>query len=207
MKIETIVSGKLGNNTYIVTTEKSNAVIIDPSFDFEKIDVALSKTGVALKYIIFTHGHYDHIVSAGELKDKTGAELVINARDAEMLYDSKKSLSFLFTNHPKKMFADITVNDGDCLSLDELDFKFMSTPGHSKGSMIIFCENVMFTGDTVLESTVGRTDLYGSDETLMLQSIRKIAAIEKNYTLLCGHGAPSTLKKEKLTNPYFLQYV
>ena len=64
----------------------------------------------------------------------------------------------------------------------------------------------MFTGDTVLEGVVGRTDLYGSNDSLMIQSVRKLAAIDKNYTLLCGHGAPSTLDFEKKNNPYFIHY-
>jgi len=206
MKIITVVSGKLNNNTYIVTTEKGNAVIIDPSLDYEKIQKALDDSGAALKFIIFTHGHYDHTASASTLAEKTGAKLVINSRDAEMLYDFKKSLSSIFTNSPKESHADITVEDEDTLTLDELTFRFMSTPGHSKGSMIIFCKDVMFTGDTVLEGTVGRTDLYGSDESLMIQSVRKLASVEGDYTLLCGHGEPSTLEREKHINPYFIEY-
>lgn len=206
MKIETVVSGKLDNNTYVVITESNNAVIIDPSLDYEKIDNVLSNSGASLKYIIFTHGHYDHTASAGRLRQKTGAKLVIHHRDAEMLGDGEKGLSFIFTNHPELCSADIEVDDGDFLELDELKFEFMSTPGHSNGCMLIFCKDVIFTGDTVLEGTVGRTDLYGSNDSLMIQSVRKIAALEKNYTLLCGHGKPSTLEFEKKYNPYFIEY-
>lgn len=206
MKIETVVSGKLSNNTYVVVSDKNNALVIDPSLDFEGIKEVLESTGASLKYIICTHGHYDHTASALPLKELTGAEIVIHERDAEMLYDSKKSLSYLFANHPNICRADIEVSDGESLCLDELEFRFISTPGHSNGSMIIVCQNIMFTGDTVLKGTVGRTDLFGGNDALMIQSVKNLSKIEENYTLLCGHEESSTLDFEKKNNPYFLLY-
>ena len=206
MNIEVVVSGKLLNNTYIVVSDKNNAVVIDPSLDFEGIKQKLEKLGANLKYIICTHGHYDHTASALPLKELTGAEIVIHQRDSEMLYDSKKSLSFLFSNHPNVCKADIEVSDGNEILLDELEFRFISTPGHSNGSMVIVCGDFCFTGDTVLKGTVGRTDLVGGNDALMIQSIKNLSEVEKNYTLLCGHEEPSTLDFEKKNNPYFLLY-
>ena len=112
----------------------------------------------------------------------------------------------MFTNHPHKLKADIAVEDGDKLTLDELTFEFVMTPGHSKGSMVILCEDYMFSGDTVLEQSVGRTDFYGGNEAFMIQSIKRIAALGKNYKILAGHGAATTLDREKQQNPYFVQY-
>ncbi len=206
MNIQTVVVGKLLNNTYIVTTQKGNAVIIDPGMEFEKIEAALLKSGANLKYIIFTHGHYDHTASAYDLVERTGAKLVIGSRDAEMLEDTDKSMSWMFTNHPHSLKADIEVEDGDTLTLDELEFKFLLTPGHSKGSMVILCEDVMFSGDTVLERSVGRTDFYGGNEAFMIQSIKKLAALPQNYRILAGHGEKTTLDMEKQHNPYFIEY-
>lgn len=206
MKIKTAVVGKMENNTYLVISEKNNAVLIDPSMDFEKINKMLEESGANLKYIMFTHGHYDHTASAFDFKQKTNAKLVIGERDAEMLCDIEKNMAWLFSNHPKEVFADITVNEGDTLKLDELEFKILATPGHTKGSICIICEDVIFTGDTVLEATVGRTDFYGGSEALMLQSVKKLAQLTEDYKILAGHGSSSTLLKEKNTNPYFLQY-
>lgn len=206
MNIKVVVSGKLLNNTYVVVSNQNNAVVVDPSLDFEKIKEVLESSGAKLKYIICTHGHYDHTASALLLKELYGAEIVIHQRDAEMLYDSKKSLSYLFSNHPNVCRADIEVSDGDSLCLDELKFDFISTPGHSNGSMVIVCQDVMFTGDTVLKGTVGRTDLFGGNDALMIQSVKNLSKIEKNYTLLCGHEESSTLDFEKKNNPYFLLY-
>lgn len=206
MNIKTVVVGKLLNNTYIITTKQNNAVIIDPGMEFDKIEKALDETGATLKYIIFTHGHYDHTASAYDLVKKTGAKLVIGSRDAEMLEDTDLSMSWMFTNHPHSLKADIPVEDGDKLTLDELTFEFVMTPGHSKGSMVILCEDYMFSGDTVLEQSVGRTDFYGGNEAFMIQSIKRLAALSKNYKILAGHGASTTLEQEKQQNPYFLQY-
>lgn len=206
MNIKTVVVGKLLNNTYIITTKQNNAVIIDPGMEFDKIEKALDDSGANLKYIIFTHGHYDHTASAYDLVEKTGAKLVIGSRDAEMLEDTDLSMSWMFTNHPHALSADIAVEDSDTLTLDELTFEFVMTPGHSKGSMVILCEDVMFSGDTVLEQSVGRTDFYGGNEALMIQSIKRLAALDKNYKILAGHGDATTLENEKKQNPYFLQY-
>ena len=206
MNIKTVVVGKLLNNTYIITTKENNAVIIDPGIEFDKIEKALDESGASLKYLIFTHGHYDHTASAYDLVKKTGAKLVIAARDAEMLEDTDKSMSWMFTNHPHSLKADIEVEDGDTLSLDELTFEFLLTPGHSKGSMVILCEDVMFSGDTVLECSVGRTDFYGGNEAFMIQSVKRLAQLSKNYRILAGHGEETTLEKEKQQNPYFIQY-
>ena len=206
MNIKTVVVGKLLNNTYIITTKENNAVIIDPGIEFDKIEKALLESGASLKYIIFTHGHYDHTASAFDLVEKTGAKLVIGSRDAEMLEDTDLSMSWMFTNHPHKLKADITVEDGDKLTLDELTFEFVMTPGHSKGSMVILCEDCMFSGDTVLENSVGRTDFYGGNEAFMIQSIKRIAALDKNYKILAGHGDATTLEREKYQTPYFVQY-
>ena len=206
MNIKTVVVGKLLNNTYIITTKENNAVIIDPGMEFDKIEKALDETGATLKYIIFTHGHYDHTASAYDLVEKTGAKLVIGSRDAEMLEDTDLSMSWMFTNHPHRLAADISVEDGDKLTLDELTFEFVMTPGHSKGSMVILCDDYMFSGDTVLEQSVGRTDFYGGNEAFMIQSIKRLAALDKNYKILAGHGDATTLENEKKQNPYFLQY-
>lgn len=206
MNIKTVVVGKLLNNTYIITTKQNNAVIIDPGMEFDKIEKDLDETGATLKYIIFTHGHYDHTASAYDLVEKTGAKLVIGSRDAEMLEDTDLSMSWMFTNHPHRLTADLPVEDGDKLKVDELTFEFVMTPGHSKGSMVILCEDYMFSGDTVLENSVGRTDFYGGNEAFMIQSIKRLAALSKNYKILAGHGDSTTLENEKKQNPYFLQY-
>lgn len=206
MKIKSVVVGPLNNNTYLAVSEKGNAALIDPGMSYSRIQEMIVKEGAEVKYILLTHGHFDHIASALEFSKNLGAKIVINEPDAEMLNDAEKCLAHSFTRDFTPFNADVIVNDGDEVSLDELTFKFMATPGHTKGSAVIMCEDIMFAGDTVLEGTVGRTDLYGGSFSQMIGSVKKLAQIEKDYKLLCGHGEPSTLSKEKKYNPYFIKF-
>lgn len=203
MKIEKVAVGMLLNNSYLVVSDENNAVLIDPSSDFNAIDSMLKKSGAALKFIFLTHGHFDHIATAGEFTKKYGAKLVVSEKDAEMICDETKSLAYMFTSRFNPLRADILVKDGDELNLDELRFTFIETPGHSKGSVCILCGDTLFSGDTVLENSIGRTDFYGGNLTEIMNSIKKIAIMDENLKLLGGHGAPSTIRKEKQTNPYF----
>ena len=206
MKVKKVVVGPLSNNTYLAVSQKGNAVLIDPGMNYQSIMKMIEEERAEVKYILLTHGHFDHIASALEFSKNLGAKIVINEPDAEMLSDAEKCLAHSFTRDFIPFNADIIVNDGDEITVDELAFKFMATPGHSKGSAVITCEDVMFAGDTVLEGTVGRTDLYGGSFSQMLSSIKKLSEIEKDYKLLCGHGEPSTLSKEKKYNPYFIKF-
>ena len=206
MKIKSVVVGPLGNNTYLASSNKGNGVLIDPGMNYSLIKDMIDGEGTQVKYILLTHGHFDHIASALEFSKNFGAKIVINEPDAEMLSDAEKCLAHSFTRVFAPFNADIIVNDGDEITLDELTFKFVATPGHSKGSAVILCEDTMFSGDTVLEGTVGRTDLYGGSFSQMLASIKKLSQIEKDYKLLCGHGEPSTLFYEKKYNPYFIKF-
>ncbi len=203
MKIEKVVVGMLLNNSYLVISDENNAVLIDPSSDFNAIDNMITKSGAYLKYVFLTHGHFDHIATAGEFIKKYGAKLVISEKDAEMICDESKSLAYMFTSSFEPLYADILVKDGDEINIDELKFSFIETPGHSKGSVCILCGDTVFSGDTVLENSIGRTDFYGGSSTQIMNSIKKIADLDENLKLLGGHGAPSTIKKEKQTNPYF----
>ncbi len=203
MRIETAVVGALSNNTYLVISDKNNGVLIDPGADFDAIDSLVKKSGAALKYVFLTHGHFDHIATAGEVIQKYGAKLVVSQKDAEMICDETKSLAFMFTRNFKPLSADILVKEGDKIELDELKFKFIETPGHSKGSVCIICGQTIFSGDTILEGVVGRTDFYGGSEIEIMASVKKLSEFPDNFTLLCGHGAPSTIAQEKSYNPYF----
>ena len=203
MKIETAVVGPLSNNTYLVISEKNNAVVIDPGMGFEDIDNIISKNEATLKYVFLTHGHFDHIASASQLIKKYGARLVVSKKDAEMIASERMSLAFMFTRNFEPLKADIEVCEGDKISVDELEFDFIETPGHSEGSVCIICGDTIFSGDTVLEGSVGRTDFYGGSGEKLMQSVKRLSQYPNDYKLLCGHGMPSSIGIEKTVNPYF----
>ena len=199
MEIHELVVGPLKTNCYIVTSDMNHAVIIDPGFDAEKIAAKIRELGAKPKFMLLTHGHFDHIGAVNALK-KTFPEMksVILAEDEDIcLNPGLINNEIGVVTKPDMLFA-----DGDIVKLDDLDFKFMATPGHTKGCACIIVEDKIFTGDTLFSRGYGRTDLYGGSTRDMKMSLKKIGAIEGDYEIYPAHGPHSTLKAEKYANPY-----
>ena len=199
MEIHELVVGPLKTNCYIVTSDMNHAVIIDPGFDAEKIAAKIRELGAKPKFMLLTHGHFDHIGAVNALK-KTFPEMksVILAEDEDIcLNPGLINNEIGVVTKPDMLFA-----DGDIVKLDDLDFKFMATPGHPKGCACIIVEDKIFTGDTLFSRGYGRTDLYGGSTRDMKMSLKKIGAIEGDYEIYPAHGPHSTLKTEKYANPY-----
>lgn len=195
MEIRTINCGLLGTNCYILT-EGTDAVVFDP--DGEKVKIYSLLKGYNLRAVILTHGHFDHIGAVDDICRETGADLYINVLDAEMLEDPHKNASFLLPESniicttPPKFF------DGDNdMYFGDIHLKVLHTPGHTKGSSCFICGDILISGDTLFRSGIGRTDLYGGDTMEEYNSIRKLFALDRDYTVYPGHGPKTTLKKEK----------
>ena len=195
MEIRTINCGLLGTNCYILT-EGTDAVVFDPDGEKEKIYSLLK--GYDLRAVILTHGHFDHIGAVDDICRETGTDLYINVLDAEMLEDPHKNASFLLPESniicttPPKFF------DGDNdMYFGDIHLKVLHTPGHTKGSSSFICGDILISGDTLFRSGIGRTDLYGGDTMEEYNSIRKLFALDRDYTVYPGHGLKTTLKKEK----------
>lgn len=186
-------------NTYIVTDEETGEVaVVDPSLSEEILFEKIKDKKV--KYILITHGHYDHIGGVNYLKKKTGATVVIHKDEEEMLTDSKKN----YGENIEPVYADILVEDGSKLQLGNAEFKVMHTPGHTKGGVcyIFDDDRVMFSGDTLFRLTAGRTDLYGGDARTELRSLARIAELEGDYKVYPGHDGSTTLDFERQYNRY-----
>lgn len=204
MKIKKIEPDFSGSNSYIIYDEKSGeGVIIDPSGSGETLLSAVD--GKKVKYIILTHAHFDHIGALELVAEETGAEVVIHKEDAESLTDSSYNLCLLAGEKENKKSADITVVDGDELSVGDIKLKFVHTPGHTKGSMCIFVgDKHIITGDTLFRGCIGRTDLKGGNSNDILKSVNDLAKLDDDITIYPGHGEVSTIGFEKMTNPYIL---
>ncbi|MBR3935777.1 MAG: MBL fold metallo-hydrolase [Oscillospiraceae bacterium] len=199
MQIHEIVVGPLKTNCYIVTSDMNHAVIIDPGFDAEKIAAKVRELGAKPKFILLTHGHFDHIGAVNGLK-KIFPEMksVILAEDEDICLDP----SLISKEIGVKTVPDMLFADGDIVKLDDLTFKYMATPGHTKGCACIIVEDKIFSGDTLFSRGYGRTDLYGGSTRDMKNSLKKIGAIEGDYEIYPAHGPHTTLKTEKYANPY-----
>ena len=165
VKITNIVSGYLGTNTYFIYREgETDCIVIDPA----NAESALKKCrelGVECKYILLTHGHFDHVLGVSKLKDSTGAAIYIHEADAAALYDTKVSLGAMVGASHEPCTADFIVNDGDVLKLGSITLQVIATPGHTKGGVCYLFEEerTIFSGDTLFRLSVGRDDLPGGD--------------------------------------------
>ncbi len=204
MKVARINAYEFGSNCWLVFDEKSGeGVIIDPSPEIDKIREALASREIRLKYVFLTHGHFDHMTSVDTVRDLTGAPLCIHIDDAECLVNSnlnayRKFMAGDLIFRP----ADILLKEGDKISFGDLEVTLMHTPGHSEGSVCYFIGDAMFSGDTLFDGGIGRSDLVGSDTLKLINSLKRIAAIECDYTLYTGHGSVTTLSKQKKFNVY-----
>lgn len=204
MKVVRINAGEFGSNCWLVTDEKTaESVIIDPSPDISLIEKAISERGVTVKYILLTHGHFDHMTSVDSLRELTGAPLCIHADDAECLVNSKLNAYRAFMAGDMVFRrADILLHDGDELSVGALTIKVMHTPGHTAGSVCYIIGDSMFTGDTLFDCSVGRCDLAGGDMASLISSLKRIASLDMDYKIYTGHGSNTTLNKQKEFNIY-----
>lgn len=203
MKIEVFIDSMMQENSYIYYDEKTlDAVIIDPALCIDREKKFIKDMKLNVKYIILTHSHADHVADAEELKEFTGAEIVANRAEREMLTDADKNLSSQFFEVGVEFEADRYVSEGDELKVGEHTFTFIDTPGHTTGGMCVRLGNDLFTGDTLFMGSIGRTDLYGGDYDKMLRSLKKLSKLEENLRIYPGHGPSSTIGAEKQSNYY-----
>lgn len=202
MKVETIPVGGLGTNCYIAYCGNV-AVAVDPGADADRIIAAINDIGVSLEYIFLTHAHFDHILAAEELREKTGAKLCAGALESERLKSAYLSgLSLMGTGNFAPIVADILISDGMAVDVGEMHFEFLHTPGHTEGSFCVFCDDIMFSGDTLFEGTCGRCDLPGGDIEEMFASLKKLYLLSGDYKVYPGHGPCTLLSRERIYNPY-----
>ena len=197
MRVVALDSAGYVSNSYLIVDEDSKQfAVVDPSIDPSAAS-ELFDSGYTLKYVLLTHGHFDHILFVDEWRAK-GAKVCIHEGDAEFLGDPSKSLYLqFFARDTRHNDADIILRDKSTLNLGDNTIEVMSTPGHTKGSICYLFEDVMISGDTLFEGSIGRTDLYGSSPSDMMASIEKLSAIQKDYTVYPGHGGKTTLSHEK----------
>ncbi len=204
MNIKKFPLGSFAANCYILTDDKGGCVAIDPS-DAAFVLQYLAREGLKLNAILLTHGHFDHTSGAKELHEVTAAPIVCHKEDVELLHHPELAMDFFGQFYCPPCDADIVISGEETHTFGGLTFRFVPKPGHSKGSMLIFCEDVLFSGDIFFAGSVGRTDLYCGDMNTLMQSIREIAAMDFHGTVYSGHGGETTIDIERKTNYYFLR--
>ena len=206
MILELVVVGALAVNCYVVGSNKTlDAVVIDPGDDAHKIIAAIQRHNLNLKYIILTHGHFDHVGAAKALKEATGAHVLIHKSDEELLAHAESSAAMFGMKAPPSPKPDGYMKEGDAISFGDLSMTVIETPGHTPGGVSLYMkkQGVVFTGDTLFWGSIGRTDLPGGDYKAIMNSLKnKLAHLPDSTTVLCGHGDETSIGFEKEQNPY-----
>jgi glyoxylase-like metal-dependent hydrolase (beta-lactamase superfamily II) len=199
-----LVVGPLETNCYILGDEKSKeGVVIDPGGDFAEIDGQLKELDLKVKYIILTHGHFDHTSALGQLKKATDAEVLIHPEDAPMLSSGGGAQAFLLEtgNHP--VTTDGTIQEGDLIQFGQYRLEVLHTPGHTAGGISLLTDKMLFVGDSLFCGSIGRTDLPGGSYQQLIDSIKsKLLSKEDDYAVYPGHGPATNIGEERRRNPF-----
>ncbi|GAH28002.1 unnamed protein product [marine sediment metagenome] len=203
MILKKLVVGPFASNCYIVGSESSKeGIIIDPGDEAEVILRNVEDLELEIRSIVLTHGHIDHIGALKEVKEATGAEVAIHTDEAESL--QRQPLSTLFgISYPDPPPPDRSLKDGDGIDIGDLHFLVLHTPGHSPGGICLLGEGVVFSGDTLFNYGIGRTDLPGGNHSQLMNSIHtKLMVLPDNTVVYPGHGPETTIGTERRDNPF-----
>ena len=200
--IHVLPLGSYQTNCYIVHgSNAKSCAIIDPGYEPERVLSKVKELGLTVDAVLLTHGHFDHVGGVEKIVSATNCALWMSESDWSQFPSPMIAHYFPLAN------CDFTqvqfCEDGEVIHAGGLDFKVMSTPGHTTGSVCFLCEDAMFSGDTLFCRSCGRTDLPGGDWETIAASLQRLAALDGDYTVYPGHGEATTLAAERKFNPYF----
>lgn len=208
MIIKDLVVGPLMANCFIFGCNKTKeAVVIDPGGDADKILLSLADSELKVKYIINTHGHFDHVCGNGKMKDATGADILIHPLDAPMLGMLSSNAAVFGISVENSPPCDQTIEEGETISFGNISLKVIHTPGHTPGGISLYTDGIVFVGDTLFAGSIGRTDFPGGDFDTLISSIKtKLFDMEDDMRVLSGHGPETSIGSEKRFNPFVGQF-
>jgi hydroxyacylglutathione hydrolase len=197
--------GPLACNCYVVGEEATRlAIVIDPGGDAEELVTEITEQRLIITAIVATHAHFDHIIAAERLRALTGAPFILHDDDRSLLdWMQESGRLFLGVDLPPPPEVDTSAKEGDYITAGDVALEVVHTPGHSPGSISLVAPDVVFSGDTLFASSIGRTDLPGGDGQALLDAVRsKLFTLDGDPAVYPGHGPTTTLETERAHNPF-----
>ena len=205
MLVKTITVGPFFENCFLVADEKTKeAWIVDPGAEGSRIRAEIQRLGLKPLKILLTHAHGDHIGAVEELRKNYNIPVLIHEKDHPLLISAEENLSAAFGMPISAGKADGFLKEGDQLKLGGLSFEIIETPGHTPGGITIYGEKTAFTGDALFAGSIGRYDFPHSDGEVLMQSLRRLLKLPDDTAVYSGHGAATTIGRERETNPFLL---
>lgn len=204
MATQVIVVGPLQVNCFIVACEATHqALIIDPGDEPTKILHHLSKNRLTAGYILLTHGHFDHLGAAAELKRRTDASVLAHPGDQLLIEQAAMHAALFGLPPPEPVHVDQWLAHGQTIEWGQLKGLVLETPGHSPGSISLLVDNQVFVGDVLFSRSIGRTDLPGGSYETLIRSIKEVLmALPDEVVVHSGHGPSTTIGRERRFNPF-----
>ena len=187
LRVKRLVVGRLRTNCYIVECGYGEALVIDPGGSPMTIVREVLKRSLKAPLIVITHGHPDHYSAYREVKNALGSKVVLHEAD-----------TWVAERLGLPVEPDMHVDEGSVLKVGASEFKVLYTPGHSPGSISLLGDGLIFTGDTLFRMGYGRTDLPGGSYEALVESIRRLLALDEGLRVYPGHGPWTTIGAERL---------
>jgi len=206
MMVKTLAVGSFSANCYIIASSSTNkGMIIDPGAEAPTILRTVQQMGLSISLIVATHAHIDHVGALRAVQEKTGAHFALHEAEKGLLLTAPMRMLTSLGISPVKSppRPDRLLKDGDYIDIDDLHFKVLYTPGHSAGGICLSGHGVVFSGDTLFNLGIGRTDFPGMSYKRLLKSIHeKLMVLPDETTVYPGHGPPTTIGDERRENPF-----
>ena len=205
LKIGKIVMGSVQTNCYFIYKENDNKIIVvDPADRGEYLYNAFKEAGLEVAAILLTHAHFDHIWGCNKLRELSGVQVFASEDEKELCESAKLNVSE-DVGRPYTVSVDWYLRDGEKVTIEDMEFTVIATPGHTQGSCCYYFEkdNILVSGDTLFEGSVGRTDLPTGNGPTLSRSLKEKLMILPDETLVFpGHGNSTTIGDEKKYNPF-----